>query len=382
MGNLTRPPSPRLRHRLRRRRAGRRALVHVQPRPTSRSTGRSSCSSWWRSCRSAAPSGRPDRMTGPGSARPRVDRAGRGDPGPGRPLRHRCDRALAKPRPEAHRGREPHGRTARRSARTRSSAPGAHLRLLVPEAVPLALEAGAGHRRCGSSTRTTTCSSSTSPRAWSSTRRRAIATGTMVHALLGRQGGAEYGGIAGVAAAGDRPSAGPRHERADHGRQARRRPDRPHGPAQGAPDQEDVPRPRAGPVSAAVGRIEAPIGRDPRQRTRMAVVADGRPSVTGYRVRERFDGWTLLELDLITGRTHQIRVHLDAIGHPVAGDPVYGTGTSPARTGRAWSGCSCTPGGSSWPHRRTGTSSGPRRRCRPPSSRSSTALARRTAAAR
>ena len=60
----------------------------------------------------------------------------------------------------------------------------------------------------------------------------------------------------------------------------------------------------------------------------MAVVPDGRPSVTGYRVRERFAGWTLLELDLVTGRTHQIRVHLDAIGHPVAGDPVYGTGTS------------------------------------------------------
>ena len=83
-----------------------------------------------------------------------------------------------------------------------------------------------------------------------------------------------------------------------------------------------------GSVAAAVGRIEAPIGRDPKHRTRMAVVPDGRPSVTGYRVRERFAGWTLLELDLVTGRTHQIRVHLDAIGHPVAGDPVYGTGTS------------------------------------------------------
>ena len=83
-----------------------------------------------------------------------------------------------------------------------------------------------------------------------------------------------------------------------------------------------------GSVAAAVGRIEAPIGRDPQHRTRMAVVADGRPSTTGYRVRERFAGWTLLELDLVTGRTHQIRVHLDAIGHPVAGDPVYGTGTS------------------------------------------------------
>ena len=83
-----------------------------------------------------------------------------------------------------------------------------------------------------------------------------------------------------------------------------------------------------GSVTANAGRIEAPIGRDPRHRTRMAVVPDGRPSVTGYRVRERLPGWTLLELDLVTGRTHQIRVHLEAIGHPVAGDPVYGTGTS------------------------------------------------------
>ena len=89
-----------------------------------------------------------------------------------------------------------------------------------------------------------------------------------------------------------------------------------------------------GSVGAAVGRIEAPIGRDPRHRTRMAVVTDGRPSMTGYRVRERFPGWTLLELDLVTGRTHQIRVHLEAIGHPVAGDPVYGTGTSRPRTRR------------------------------------------------
>jgi 23S rRNA pseudouridine1911/1915/1917 synthase len=83
-----------------------------------------------------------------------------------------------------------------------------------------------------------------------------------------------------------------------------------------------------GSVAAAVGRIEAPIGRDPRHRIRMAVAPDGRPATTGYRVKERFAGWTLLELDLVTGRTHQIRVHLDAIGHPVAGDPLYGGGNS------------------------------------------------------
>jgi 23S rRNA pseudouridine1911/1915/1917 synthase len=81
-----------------------------------------------------------------------------------------------------------------------------------------------------------------------------------------------------------------------------------------------------GTVDAQVGRIEKPIGRDPRDRRRMAVTADGRPAVTGYRVRERFQRWTLLELDLVTGRTHQLRVHLASIGHAVAGDPVYATG--------------------------------------------------------
>lgn len=82
-----------------------------------------------------------------------------------------------------------------------------------------------------------------------------------------------------------------------------------------------------GVVNAQLGRIEKPIGRDTRHRMRMAVTGDGKPAVTGYRVRERFAEWTLLELDLITGRTHQIRVHLASIGHAVAGDPVYSTGT-------------------------------------------------------
>jgi 23S rRNA pseudouridine1911/1915/1917 synthase len=84
----------------------------------------------------------------------------------------------------------------------------------------------------------------------------------------------------------------------------------------------------AGSVAAQAGRIEAPIGRDPRDRMRMAVVPGGRDSVTVYRVRERFPAWTLLEVDLVTGRTHQIRVHLASIGHPVAGDRVYATGAA------------------------------------------------------
>ncbi len=83
-----------------------------------------------------------------------------------------------------------------------------------------------------------------------------------------------------------------------------------------------------GVVNAQLGRIEKPIGRDPRNRMRMAVTATGKPATTGYRVRERFAEWTLLDLDLVTGRTHQIRVHLESIGHAVAGDPVYATGTT------------------------------------------------------
>ncbi len=163
------------------------------------------------------------------------------------------------------------------------------------------------------------------------------ASGTLVNALLGRSGGAEYGGIAGV----QRPGIVHRLDRDTSGLIMVAK----HDAAQASLMAQLKARRVAktylalvlGSVVANAGRIEAPIGRDPKHRTRMAVVSDGRPSVTGYRVKERFPGWTLLELDLVTGRTHQIRVHLSAIDHPIAGDPVYGTGTSrrgPAELGR------------------------------------------------
>ncbi|HNC50866.1 MAG TPA: 23S rRNA pseudouridine(1911/1915/1917) synthase RluD [Accumulibacter sp.] len=72
------------------------------------------------------------------------------------------------------------------------------------------------------------------------------------------------------------------------------------------------------------GTIDAPVGRHPTLRTRMAVVANGRPARTHYRGLESFIGCTLIECALETGRTHQIRVHLTALGHPLVGDPVYG----------------------------------------------------------
>jgi 23S rRNA pseudouridine1911/1915/1917 synthase len=71
------------------------------------------------------------------------------------------------------------------------------------------------------------------------------------------------------------------------------------------------------------GSVDAPIGRHPKQRTRMAVVAGGKPAITHYRVKKAFPAHTLLECDLETGRTHQIRVHLASIGHPIEGDAVY-----------------------------------------------------------
>ncbi len=78
------------------------------------------------------------------------------------------------------------------------------------------------------------------------------------------------------------------------------------------------------------GRIEGAIGRDPRSRTRMKVIASGKPAITHYTVVERLATASILTCRLETGRTHQIRVHLQKIGHPIWGDPVYGKRNAPA----------------------------------------------------
>jgi 23S rRNA pseudouridine1911/1915/1917 synthase len=152
--------------------------------------------------------------------------------------------------------------------------------------------------------------------------------GTLVNALLGRGADLAPGGIAGV----QRPGIVHRLDRDTSGLLMVARTDAAQASLQAQLKARRIKKTYLalvqGSVAAAVGRIEAPVGRDPGRRTRMAVVPSGRASTTGYRVRERLSGWTLLELDLVTGRTHQIRVHLEAIGHPVAGDPLYGTGSS------------------------------------------------------
>ena len=152
--------------------------------------------------------------------------------------------------------------------------------------------------------------------------------GTLVNALLARGGVKAYGTVAGA----DRPGIVHRLDRDTSGVMLVARNDAAQSALMAQLKARRVKKTYmalvAGSVPAEVGRIEAPIGRDARQFGRMTVLAGGRPSTTGYRVRERFSGWSLLEVDLLTGRTHQIRVHLASIGHPVAGDPVYAVGVA------------------------------------------------------
>ena len=81
-----------------------------------------------------------------------------------------------------------------------------------------------------------------------------------------------------------------------------------------------------GSVASATGTVDAPIGRDPNGRQKMCVKADGKPAVTHFKTCRRSNRASWLEVRLETGRTHQIRVHLQYIGHPVVGDPLYAKG--------------------------------------------------------
>jgi 23S rRNA pseudouridine1911/1915/1917 synthase len=93
----------------------------------------------------------------------------------------------------------------------------------------------------------------------------------------------------------------------------------------------------AGHLAAATGTIEAPIGRDPLRPTRMAIVHEGRPARTHYRRLAQWDGATLVEIALETGRTHQIRVHFASIGHPLVGDATYAEAVvADGNPGRVW----------------------------------------------
>ena len=87
----------------------------------------------------------------------------------------------------------------------------------------------------------------------------------------------------------------------------------------------------------STGTIDAPIGRDPSRATRMMVTAEGRPARTHYTLESAWgDRASLLDVSLETGRTHQIRVHLASIGHPVFDDRAYGKGGAPSGAGRLW----------------------------------------------
>ena len=157
------------------------------------------------------------------------------------------------------------------------------------------------------------------------------ATGTLVHALIGRaeERGEALGSIAGVGRPGivhrlDKQTSGLILVAKTDAAQASLM----HQFGARSIEKEYLALVRGAPP-APRGRIEAPVGRDPRDRQRMAVVAGGRAAVTEYETLGSADGHSLLALHPLTGRTHQLRAHLAYLGLPIAGDLRYGGGTVP-----------------------------------------------------
>ena len=147
--------------------------------------------------------------------------------------------------------------------------------------------------------------------------------GTMVHGLLAR-----HPELAGVGGDPDRPGVVHRLDAGTSGLLAVARTELAFGALVGQLAARTVERRyRAlvhGRVAAPAGLVDGPIGRDPRDPTRHAVATGGKEARTRYEVLERDEATTLLTCRLETGRTHQIRVHLSAIGHPIVGDVPYG----------------------------------------------------------
>ena len=157
------------------------------------------------------------------------------------------------------------------------------------------------------------------------------ATGTLVHALIGRADahGEQLGSIAGVG----RPGIVHRLDKQTSGLIVVAKTDAAQASLMrqfGARtiEKEYLALVR-GEMPAPRGRIEAPVGRDPRDRQRMAVVAGGRAAVTEYQSLGSGDGYALVALHPLTGRTHQLRAHLAYLGLPIAGDLRYGGGIGP-----------------------------------------------------
>jgi 23S rRNA pseudouridine1911/1915/1917 synthase len=156
--------------------------------------------------------------------------------------------------------------------------------------------------------------------------------GLVVHPARGHREGTLSQLLSGTAAGGDPERAGIVHrlDRDTSGLMVVARSEEVHRRLQAALRKRLIVREYLtlveGTPPARTGTIEAPIGRDPRVRTRMAVGGAGaREARTHYTLERRLGGVSLLRLLLDTGRTHQIRVHMRAIGHPVCGDPEYGT---------------------------------------------------------